>query len=107
MSTSTKNNTLQSYLIKYIEQTFAAHTGNRYDKLYRKLLSKVEETIKLAVSKAKHLDISLESVYGELTSNKKLLHAIAKQQVSTFLDTHQTKKEIVEGFSKHNINKSE
>ncbi len=107
MSTSTKNNTLQNYLTKYIEQTFAAHTGNRYDKLYRELLSKVEETIKLAVSKAKHLDISLESVYGELTSNKKLLHAIAKQQVSTFLDTHQTKKGIVEGFSKHNINESD
>ncbi|NUX01688.1 hypothetical protein GO685_04300 [Wolbachia endosymbiont of Madathamugadia hiepei] len=47
MSTSTKNNTLQNYLTKYIEQTFASHTGNRYDKLYMKLLSKVEETIKL------------------------------------------------------------
>ena len=63
--------------------------------------------MELAVSKAKHLDISLESVYGELTSNKKLLHAIAKQQVSTFLDAHQTKKEPVEGFSKYNIKKSD
>ncbi|MGL9717479.1 MAG: hypothetical protein ACR5K9_02100 [Wolbachia sp.] len=86
MSTSTKNNTLQNYLTKYIEQTFAAHTGNRYDKLYRELLSKVEETIKLAVSKAKHLDISLESVYGELTSNKKLLHAIANTNIRYWED---------------------
>ncbi|WP_225536565.1 hypothetical protein [Wolbachia endosymbiont of Mansonella ozzardi] len=27
--------------------------------------------------------------------------------MSTFLDTHQTKKEIVEGFSKYNINGSD
>ncbi|MGL9688930.1 MAG: hypothetical protein ACR5K6_04220 [Wolbachia sp.] len=27
--------------------------------------------------------------------------------MSTFLDTHQTKKEIVEGFNKYNINESD
>jgi pyruvate-formate lyase len=62
MSISTTNNTLQNYITKYIEKAFAAHTDNKYDKLYRELLSKVQETIRLAVSKAKHLDISLNGV---------------------------------------------
>ncbi len=36
MNISIIDNTLQNYITKYIEQTFATHVlGNRYDKLYR------------------------------------------------------------------------
>ncbi|MFL3876675.1 hypothetical protein wTkk_000595 [Wolbachia endosymbiont of Trichogramma kaykai] len=40
-------NTLQNYITKYIEQTFTAHTDNRYDRLYRELLSSAEVIINL------------------------------------------------------------
>ncbi|MDD9331513.1 MAG: hypothetical protein PV340_02550 [Wolbachia sp.] len=51
MDISTTDNTLKNYIVKYIDQTFATHiTCNRYDKLYRELLSRIEEIIKLTIS---------------------------------------------------------
>ncbi len=87
MNISTIDNTLQNYITKYIEQTFAAHVlGNRYDKLYRKLLSGIEEIIKLAVNEAKHYDENLEDLYNDSRFNKKFIQAVAKHQVSEFLN---------------------
>ncbi len=89
MNISTIDNTLQNYITKYIEQTFATHVpGNRYDKLYRKLLSGIEEIIKLAVNEAKHYDENLEDLYNDSRFNKKFIQAVVKHQVSEFLNTH-------------------
>lgn len=100
------NNTLQNYIATYVEQALKA-SDDKYDKLYRELSSKVEEIIKQAVSEAKHYDNRIETVYNDLKSNKKLLRAITKLHMSTFLLTHQVKKEIVEVFYKHNINEND
>ncbi|APR98076.1 hypothetical protein [Wolbachia endosymbiont of Folsomia candida] len=109
MNISTIENTLQNYITKYIEQKFAAHTsGNRYDKFYRELLSGIEEVVKLTVSEAKHYDSSLENIYNDLKSHKRLIHTIAKQKILTFLNTHTVKKEIIAGFNnEHSLNESD
>lgn len=109
MNISIIDNTLQNYITKYIEQTFATHvSGNRYDKLYRKLLSGIEEIIKLTVNEAKHYDKSLENLYNNSRFNKKFIQAVAKHQVSEFLNTHPKKKEIVAEFNnEYHINKSD
>jgi len=79
MNINTIDNTLQNYITKYVEQTFATHvSGNRYDKLYRELLS----------GEAKHYDKSLENLYNDSRFNKKFIQAVAKHQVSEFLNTH-------------------
>lgn len=109
MNISTIDNTLQNYITKYIEQTFATHvSGNRYDKLYRELLSGIEEIIKLTINEAKHYDKSLENLYNDSRFNKKFIQAIAKHQVSEFLNTHPKRKEIVaEFYNEHHINESD
>ncbi|WP_395463112.1 hypothetical protein [Wolbachia endosymbiont of Cantharis cryptica] len=108
MNISTIDNTLQNYITKYIEQTFTTHAGNRYDKLYRKLLSSIEEIIKLTVTEAKHYDKSLEDLYNDPRFNKKFIRAFAKHQVLEFLNTHPKKKEIVAEFNnEHHINESD
>ncbi|MDU8922060.1 hypothetical protein [Wolbachia endosymbiont of Scaptomyza pallida] len=108
MNISTIDNTLQNYITKYIEQTFATHVlGNRYDKLYRKLLSGIEEIIKLAVNEAKHYDENLEDLYNDSRFNKKFIQAVAKHQVSEFLNTYPKRKEIVaEFYNEHHINEN-
>lgn len=89
MNISTMDNTLQNYITKYIEQTFATHvSSNRYDKLYRELLSGIEEIIKLTINEAKHYDKSLENLYNDSRFNKKFIQAVAKYQVLEFLNTH-------------------
>ncbi|MDE5062017.1 hypothetical protein [Wolbachia endosymbiont of Drosophila tsacasi] len=108
MSINTIDNTLQNYITKCIEQTFAAHTGNRHDKLYRKLLNDIEEIIKLTVNEAKHYDKSLKEVHNDPRFNKKFVQAFAKYQVLEFLNTHLKKKEIVaEFYNEHHINKGD
>ncbi|WP_250295214.1 hypothetical protein [Wolbachia endosymbiont of Oedothorax gibbosus] len=109
MNISTIDNTLQNYITKYIEQTFATHvSGNRYDKLYRELLSGIEEIIKLTINEAKHYDKSLENLYNDSRFNKKFIQAVAKHQVSEFLNTHPKRKEIVaEFYNEHHINESD
>ncbi len=108
MSINTTNNTLQNYIIKYIEQTFAAHTGNKYDNLYKNLLNGIEEIIKLAVNETKHYNKSLEEVHNDPRFNKKFIRAFAKRQVMEFLNTHPKKKEIVAEFNnEHHINKGD
>ncbi|QOD38519.1 hypothetical protein [Candidatus Wolbachia massiliensis] len=108
MNTSTTDNTLQNYIIKYIEQTLAAHAGNRYDKLYRKLLSSIEEIIKLTVNEAKHYDRSLEDLYNDPRFNKKFIQTAVKYQVLEFLNNHPKKKGIVAEFNnEHHINESD
>lgn len=108
MSINTIDNTLQNYITKYIEQTFAAHTGNRYDKLYRELLSNVEEIIKFTVTEAKLYDKSLEELHNDSRFNKKFIRAFTKYQVLEFLNTHPKKKEIVAEFNnEHHINKGD
>uniref|UniRef100_A0AAU7YLQ7 Uncharacterized protein n=1 Tax=Wolbachia endosymbiont of Oeneis ivallda TaxID=3171168 RepID=A0AAU7YLQ7_9RICK len=108
MNINTADNTLQNYTTKYIEQTFTAHTGNRYDKLYRELLSSVEEIIKLAINEAKQYDESLEELHNDSRFNKKFVQAFAKYQVMEFLNTHPKKKEIVAEFNdEHHINESD
>ncbi|MGL9717166.1 MAG: hypothetical protein ACR5K9_00370 [Wolbachia sp.] len=108
MNISTTDNTLQNYVTKYIEQTFAAHTGNRYDKLYRELLSSVEEITKLTVNQAKRYNKDIEDLYNDSRFNKKFVRASAKYQVLEFLNTHPKKKEIVAEFnSEHHISESD
>lgn len=106
MNIGTIDNTLQNYITKYIEQTFAAHTGNRYDKLYRELLSSAEEIIKLTVNEAKQYDKSLEELHNNsIFHDKKFIQAVAKHQILEFLNTHPKKKEIVAEFkNEHHIN---
>ncbi|WCR57925.1 hypothetical protein [Wolbachia endosymbiont of Ctenocephalides felis wCfeJ] len=105
---STTDNTLQNYITKYTEQAFAAHTGNRYDKLYRELLSSVEGIIKLTVNQAKRYDKDLENLYNDPRFNKKFIRTFAKHQILEFLDTHPKKKEVVTEFnSEHHINESD
>lgn len=108
MSINTIDNTLQNYITKYIEQTFAAHIGNRHDKLYRELLSNVEEIIKLTMNEAKHYEKNLKELYNDPRFNKKFIRAFAKHQVHEFLNTYQIKKESVAEFNnEHHINKSD
>ncbi len=109
MNIGTIDNTLQNYITKYIEQTFAAHTGNRYDKLYRELLSSAEEIIKLTVNEAKQYDKSLEELHNNsIFHDKKFIQAVAKHQILEFLNTHPKKKEIVAEFkNEHHINESD
>ncbi|WP_343289436.1 hypothetical protein [Wolbachia endosymbiont of Encarsia formosa] len=109
MNINTADNTLQNYTTKYIEQTFTAHTGNRYDKLYRELLSSVEEIINLTINEAKQYDKSLEELHNDSRfHDKKFIKAVAKHQVLEFLNTHPKKKEIVAEFNdEHHINESD
>lgn len=109
MSTSIENNTLQNYIAKCVEQMFGTYTsGNNYEKLYRDLLSRIEEIIKLTVSEARQCDKALENVYNDSRFNKKLIHIIAKQQVSRFLEAHPVKKEaIAEFYNEYHINESD
>ncbi|WGJ62220.1 hypothetical protein [Wolbachia endosymbiont of Frankliniella intonsa] len=109
MNINTADNTLQNYTTKYIEQTFAAHTGNRYDKLYRELLNSIEEIIKLTVNEAKQYDKSLEELHNNsIFHDKKFIQAVVKNQILEFLNTHPKKKEIVAKFkNEHHINESD
>ncbi|WP_353287275.1 hypothetical protein [Wolbachia endosymbiont (group B) of Gerris lacustris] len=109
MNINTIDNTLQNYITKYIKQTFAAQTGNKHDKLCRKLLNSVEKIIKLTVTEAKHYDKSLEELHKDSRfHDKKFIQVVAKYQVLEFLNTHPTKKEIVAEFNnEHHINESD
>jgi hypothetical protein len=109
MSTSIADNTLENYIAKCIDQMFATYTsGNKYDKLYRDLLSRVEEIIKLTISEARHCDTTIENVYNDPRFNKKLIHVIGKQQISRFLEAHPIKKEaIAEFYNEYHMNESD
>ncbi|MGL9757857.1 MAG: hypothetical protein ACR5LA_03180 [Wolbachia sp.] len=109
MNINVADNTLQNYITKYIEQTFATHTGNRYDKLHRELLNSIEEIIKLTINEANQYDKSLEELHNDSRfHDKKFIQAVAKHQVLEFLNTHPKKKEIVAEFNdEHHINESD
>ena len=98
------NNTLRGYIVNYIKLALDLRCSS-YNKLYRELSNKIEEIIKLAVSEVKHYNTSLEDIYQQLKSNKKSLHALSKLELLNFLDAHQVKKEIVDEFNKHSLNK--